>query len=89
MSGLAERIAAKSAAEVHPAIAEFAAKLATEAGAMAVLFYGSNLRTGSLEGVLDYYVLLPGPQQEKIWPRRKRHIPVCGDWKNLSRRQIN
>nr|WP_298898570.1 hypothetical protein [uncultured Altererythrobacter sp.] len=69
MSGLAERIAAKSAAEVQPAIAEFAARLAVEAGALAVLFYGSNLRTGSLEGVLDYYVLLPGEQQEKIWPR--------------------
>jgi hypothetical protein len=69
MSALAERIAAKSAVAVHPAIAEFAARLAVEAGALAVLFYGSNLRTGLLEGVLDYYVLLPGEQQEKIWPR--------------------
>lgn len=69
MSTLAERIAAKSAAEVHPAITEFAARLARESGALAVLFYGSNLRTGSLEGVLDYYVLLPGAQQERIWPR--------------------
>ena len=40
-----------------------------EAGALGVLFYGSNLRTGSLEGVLDFYVLLPGPQRERIWPR--------------------
>ncbi|WIW95781.1 hypothetical protein [Altererythrobacter rubellus] len=54
---------------MHPAIAEFAARLAIEAGALAVLFYGSNLRTGLLEGVLDYYVLLPGEEQEKIWPR--------------------
>jgi hypothetical protein len=69
MSTLAERISAKSAVAVHPAIAEFAARLAIEAGALAVLFYGSNLRTGLLEGVLDYYVLLPGEEQEKIWPR--------------------
>ena len=34
-----------------------------------MLFYGSNLRTGSLEGVLDFYVLVPGKQQERIWPR--------------------
>lgn len=40
---------------------------------MAALFYGSNLRTGSLEGVLDFYLLLPGKQQDKIWPRVSYH----------------
>ena len=69
MNALAERIATKAAADVHPAIAQFAARLAEESDAVSVLFYGSNLRTGSLEGVLDYYVLLPGEQREKIWPR--------------------
>jgi hypothetical protein len=69
MTGLAERIAEKSAAEVDPAIRSFAELLAHECDASSVLFYGSNLRTGSLEGVLDFYVLLPGPQREKIWPR--------------------
>lgn len=69
MNRLAERIAAKSAAQVHPAIAEFAARLGNKSGALSVLFYGSNLRTASLEGVLDFYVLLPGEQREKIWPR--------------------
>jgi hypothetical protein len=34
-----------------------------------VLFYGSNLRTGSLEGVLDFYVLLPGVRESGLWPR--------------------
>jgi hypothetical protein len=34
-----------------------------------VLFYGSNLRTGSLEGVLDFYVLLPGARETGLWPR--------------------
>lgn len=69
MGDLAQRIAASLAAPVDPAVARFAARLAGESGALAVLFYGSNLRTGSLDGVLDYYVLLPGPQRERIWPR--------------------
>lgn len=47
----------------------FAEMLGHEAGAIAVLFYGSNLRTGSLEGVLDFYVLLPGALERGIWPR--------------------
>ena len=46
-----------------------AAALAAESGAAAVLFYGSNLRTGSLEGVLDFYVLLPGARERGMWPR--------------------
>lgn len=42
------------------AVATFAAQLAARGGdtVAAVLFYGSNLRTGSLDGVLDYYVLV-------------------------------
>lgn len=68
-AALGERIASQLAAPVDPAISQFAAALAEDAGACAVLFYGSNLRTGSLEGVLDFYVLLPGEQREKIWPR--------------------
>ncbi|WP_119081670.1 hypothetical protein [Altererythrobacter sp. B11] len=54
---------------IDPAVAAFADMLGQEAGARAVLFYGSNLRTGSLEGVLDFYVLLPGPRERGIWPR--------------------
>ena len=72
-TGLAGRISASLAAPVDPAVAEFAARLARDAGAAAALFYGSNLRTGSLDGVLDFYLLLPGPQQEKIWPRVSYH----------------
>ena len=66
---LEERVAAMLAREVHPAVATQARLLGEEAGAQAVLFYGSNLRTGSLEGVLDYYVLLPGPPEKGMWPR--------------------
>lgn len=72
-TALAQRISASLAVPVDPAVAEFAANLARDAGAAAALFYGSNLRTGSLEGVLDFYLLMPGPQQEKIWPRVSYH----------------
>ncbi len=69
MGALTARIAAHCAVPVDPGAAGFAARLAQESGALAVLFYGSNLRTGSREGVLDYYVLLSGGQREKVWPR--------------------
>ncbi|ANY19197.1 hypothetical protein A6F68_00667 [Tsuneonella dongtanensis] len=67
--GLEDRIAASLEAAVAPEVREIAGQLGREAGARAVLFYGSNLRTGSLDGVLDFYVLLPGAQHERIWPR--------------------
>ncbi|MEP2735385.1 MAG: hypothetical protein ABJP34_03725 [Erythrobacter sp.] len=77
MDALEQRIAAQFSREVHPAVLGFATKLAgEEPRALAVLFYGSNLRTGSLEGVLDYYVLTDGEQQEKIWPRVSYHEAV-------------
>ena len=66
---LNDRIAASLDAPVVPQVRAIAGELGREAGARAVLFYGSNLRTGSLEGVLDFYVLLPGTQVERIWPR--------------------
>ena len=66
---LEPRVAAMLARQVRPEVAEFARTLGEEAGALAVLFYGSNLRTGSLEGVLDYYVLTPGAPERGLWPR--------------------
>ena len=77
MAALEARIAASLSATVDPAVSAFAERLAQEAGADAALFYGSNLRTGELEGVLDFYLLLPGPQQEKIWPRVSYHEWEC------------
>ena len=57
-------------AAIDPAVSGFAATLAgAEGGAAAVLFYGSNLRTGSLDGVLDFYVLTDGPVERGLWPR--------------------
>ncbi len=66
---LEQRIAAMLAREVDPAVTAQARVLGERAGALAVLFYGSNLRTGSLEGVLDFYALLPGPPEKGLWPR--------------------
>lgn len=68
-AALAARIAAALERRPDPAVSQFAGKLAEEAGAVAVLFYGSNLRTGSLDGVLDFYVLLPGGAETGVWPR--------------------
>lgn len=72
-SALAERIAARLAAPIDSAVATFARALADASGARAVLFYGSNLRTGSLDGVLDFYILLPGHDEAAIWPRVSYH----------------
>lgn len=72
-SALAERIAARLDVPVDPVVGAFARALANAAGARAVLFYGSNLRTGSLEGVLDFYILLPGTEEAAIWPRVSYH----------------
>lgn len=70
---LAERVEAQMDRAVRPEVAAFACRLAEAAGAHAALFYGSNLRTGELEGVLDFYLLLPGVQVERIWPRVSYH----------------
>lgn len=72
-AALAERIAARLSTPVDPAVAHFARALADASGAVAVLFYGSNLRTGSLDGVLDFYLLLPGERESAIWPRVSYH----------------
>lgn len=72
-AALAARIAARLAVPIDPAIVAFAHALADASGARAVLFYGSNLRTGSLDGVLDFYILQPGTQESAIWPRVSYH----------------
>lgn len=79
MTALTERMDERLAAPVDAAVSEFARALAEDAGARAVLFYGSNLRTGSLEGVLDFYVLLPGKNEPAIWPRVSYHERANGD----------
>ncbi len=75
---LAARIAVALSRPVQDEVRHFAEALAAEAGASAVLFYGSNLRTGSLEGVLDFYLLRDGPAETGIWPRVSYHERETG-----------
>ncbi|MBU1346496.1 MAG: hypothetical protein KKA16_06030 [Alphaproteobacteria bacterium] len=57
-------------------VMRFAEALSAERDTAAVLFYGSILRTGHLDGVLDFYVLTNGPHrrglrgwlEHKLWP---------------------
>lgn len=79
---LEQRVGTMLARAVRPEVAAKARELGEEARALGVLFYGSNLRTGSLEGVLDYYVLLPGAPEKGLWPRvsyREWNAPVSGE----------
>jgi len=76
---LAARMGAALNRALDPAVADFARRLGEKAGASAVVFYGSNLRTGSLEGVLDFYILLPGERERGIWPRVSYREAPHGD----------
>lgn len=60
-------IGAELRREVPPQVKALAEQLAGRAGgaAVAVLFYGSNLRDARLDGVLDFYVLL---DRVGAWP---------------------
>jgi hypothetical protein len=76
MDPLRDAIAEMLAAEVRPEIVEAAAVVAERLGGSAVLFYGSVLRTGDLDGLLDFYVLtqgtssrgLRGVASRALWP---------------------
>lgn len=73
---LAEAVAAELARPVAPAVAAFAAELAAAGDAVAVLFYGSVLRTGDVSGLVDFYVLTAAPHrrwvrgwvERRLWP---------------------
>jgi hypothetical protein len=73
MTALSEAVA-EELARPAPAFAQaFAETLAAETpDAAAVLFYGSILRSGDRDGVLDFYVLTAGPPKRLIsrwlWP---------------------
>jgi len=64
---LRAHLAAELAEAVPPAVQALGHELAGRAGrgAVAVLYYGSTLRTGALEGMLDFYVLL---DRASDWP---------------------
>lgn len=68
---LAGVIAGELARPVLPEIGEVAEVLASDHDVAAVLFYGSILRTGDLDGVLDYYVLTDRARSRAgrwLWP---------------------
>ena len=68
------------AQRITPQVATFAEHLAGAVnGAQAILFYGSNLRTGSLDGILDFYILCEGERERGIWPRVSYHERKIGD----------
>ena len=68
-SRLAAFVAEELDRPVASAIAAFAAEIAARGGAgvVGVLFYGSALRTGATDGLLDFYVLL---DDLEAWPAR-------------------
>lgn len=68
MTDLADVVRRQLAAPTIDAVRTIAAQLAQTPDTLAILFYGSNLRTGSTEGVLDFYVLTAGPRERGIWP---------------------
>lgn len=72
-AALHDRVVKGLAAPVRDEIRDFARQLAQTHDARAVLFYGSNLRSGSLDGILDFYVLTDGPREKGLWPRVAYH----------------
>ncbi len=76
---LAVRVEQALSAHVRPEVTAFAERLAAQADARAVIFYGSNLRSGSLDGVLDFYVLTDGPREKGLWPRVGYHEMTSGE----------
>ncbi|MCU6455181.1 hypothetical protein LPN01_13935 [Sphingomonas sp. A2-49] len=73
-------------AAVDTSVATAARAVVRRIGGVAVLFYGSVLRTGDLDGVLDFYVLTPRPRgwglrawaTRTLWPDVSFHEVVVG-----------
>jgi hypothetical protein len=68
VTDLGEVVRRQLRAPTTEAVRVVAGELAKADAAVAVLFYGSNLRTGSSEGVLDFYVLTAGSRERGMWP---------------------
>jgi hypothetical protein len=83
---LARFVARELDAPVPMQISAVAALLAARLDGIAVLFYGSALRTGDLDGVLDFYVLTDRPYgsllrragMRWLWPDVSFHEVVLG-----------
>lgn len=78
---LEARLAEELARPLPDAVRAFAASLADPARDVAVLYYGSTLRTGDLSGLLDFYVLTKRPHrrgfhgavERVLWPEVSYH----------------
>ncbi|WP_066550243.1 MULTISPECIES: hypothetical protein [unclassified Sphingomonas] len=88
MTGLSDFVRDRLHAPVDPLIGAAARVIARRMNGMAVLFYGSVLRTGDIDGVLDFYVLTgesaasPGLQRlgsRLLWPDVSYHEVTLGD----------
>lgn len=81
MSALLAPIEAELAQPAPEAVVRLAAALANPATDLAILYYGSTLRTGDLTGVLDFYRLTNGPHrrglrglvERVLWPEVSYH----------------
>ena len=81
MTTLADLVQAEQAAPMPDAVRQMARDLAQAYGARAALFYGSILRTGDLDGILDFYLLTSGPHrtglhglaERGLWPEVSYH----------------
>ena len=87
MTTLADFVAAELARPAPAAAAKAAQAIAERLDGRAVLFYGSVLRTGDLDGVLDFYVLTDRPPHRGfgafvsrwLWPDVSYHEIDAGD----------
>ena len=81
-AALRDTVARGLAERVSPPIEAAARLLAERLGGITVLFYGSVLRSGDLDGVLDFYVLTAGRTRgvsRWLWPDVSFHeLPVGG-----------
>lgn len=83
MNALGDMVEAELARPVTSTIRDAAHVIARRMGGAAVLFYGSVLRTGDLDGVLDFYVLRGAEERTSllsrlIWPDVSYHEVEMG-----------
>ncbi|RIA36630.1 hypothetical protein DFR49_3914 [Hephaestia caeni] len=83
MTALGALVTHELGVETPPAVATAARLLAEAAGGVAVLFYGSVLRTGDLSGVIDFYVLT-----ERVGGGRVRRLANRWLWPEVSYHEI-
>jgi hypothetical protein len=81
---LSDRVAGDLSADVPREVRAAAALLAGETSAVAVLFYGSVLRTGNLDDLLDFYVLTS--HSSGSWLSRALHRVL---WPDVTFRELS